>query len=81
MSSVLNQKLNSCDEKEAMCVCGHLESEHGSRLQKIGNRSLRLSNDGSCCCGNCECPKFRWDRWVEKDEIDNLKELLLLHEV
>lgn len=52
------------DEK---CVCGHLRSEHGSRV--LNDHLLpivRLENLGNCCHRNmvCECRRFRWAAWV-----------------
>lgn len=66
--------------KESMCECGHLESEHGSRLQKIDlGRSVRIEHDGGCCCGQCSCPKFCWNHFVDETELLHLKEQLIAH--
>ncbi len=50
---------------DSMCSCGHLESEHGSKLLPLQNKlKLRLPHEGNCCSGKCKCPKFHWARWV-----------------
>ncbi len=60
---------------DEMCACGHLKSEHGSRTVKLkasGDRSLRIPNDGSCCNGDCRCPRYRWVRFVYMNEYTDI---------
>lgn len=54
---------------DAMCECGHLQSEHGSLVMRVGLRNLiRSGHDGDCCEGACDCSKFTWVRWVTIEE-------------
>lgn len=41
----------------AMCVCGHLKEEHTERR-----------GHGSCCNTTCECARFTWKRFIDKQE-------------
>lgn len=55
----------------SMCFCGHLESDHGSKLIPCGKgRKTRLSHEGNCCNDNCACDRFTWERWVLKSELE-----------
>ena len=51
----------------AMCVCGHLHNVHGSLVTKTKTEMYRMSFEGNCC--SCNCPKFRWSRWVKTKEM------------
>ena len=56
---------------DAICECGHLKTDHGSKLLKIANnKSVRFNNDGNCCDGQCCCEKFTWQRWATAKEIE-----------
>ena len=60
------------DEKltDEMCVCGHLKSDHGSKVVRIDNNAiLRIPNVGSCCCENCCCARFCWKSWCKLSEV------------
>lgn len=54
---------------DSLCECGHLESQHGSFLQDIGEeKKIRVNSGGSCCFDKCFCEKFIWMRWVCLEE-------------
>lgn len=68
MSPFFSRQLGAMIVDE-MCQCGHLHSEHGSKLEALGkDKKLRMPNEGSCCAKNCECLKFRWKRWITANE-------------
>lgn len=58
---------------DGVCECGHLEREHGSKLESASDGfSRRLPHAGSCCAGKenrCACKKFRWVRWMTATEF------------
>lgn len=53
---------------DSVCICGHLQSEHGSRTTKCDDRLVRESGHGNCCQDACTCPRFTWERDVTSDE-------------
>lgn len=67
---------------DEICTCGHLKSEHGSKLTKISSKkTLRDSHDGNCCCGQCRCSGFKFKRYLtitESAEIKLSKRLLAI---
>lgn len=57
---------------DAVCECGHLKREHGSKLRPLGRgRSLRLPNDGNCCAHQCDCERFTWAGWATAEEVES----------
>lgn len=54
---------------DEMCVCGHLKSEHGSKIVRSRGAIIRLHDDGSCCKSGCSCKQFTWLRDVTDDEM------------
>ena len=58
---------------DEMCECGHLKSEHGSKLMPLnGSTTIRESNEGSCCNGVCACGQFSFARFVLLEEAAQL---------
>lgn len=54
---------------DEMCECGHAKSEHGSSSTNMDGQIVRLSRDeGSCCSGQCACPRFTWARYITETE-------------
>jgi len=54
---------------DELCKCGHLKSEHGSKLTKINEKAtLREPHNGSCCTGGCACAQFAFARYVTVEE-------------
>lgn len=54
---------------DEMCTCGHMRSDHGSLLKKLPNgKMLRLSAEGNCCGGHCECLQYTFARHVGVEE-------------
>lgn len=49
---------------DELCKCGHLKSEHGSKVTNLKSKIFRESHGGSCCCGSCNCKKFQFSRYV-----------------
>lgn len=50
---------------DEMCKCGHMKSEHASKVVKVSNSLLRLSNQGGL---SSDCPRFTWDGYVTAEE-------------
>lgn len=50
----------------ALCKCGHLQSDHGSRLVRIEGGTYREYHHGSCC--DCACGQFTFHRFVTLTE-------------
>lgn len=51
----------------ALCKCGHLSSDHGSRLTPVDkNHTLREYNHGGCC--ECACSMFTFHRYVSLED-------------
>lgn len=51
----------------ALCKCGHLSSDHGSRFTPVDkNRTLREHNHGGCC--ECACKRFTFHRYVSLED-------------
>lgn len=68
-------QLKRKNTKVSACICGHLEEEHGSRLARTEDGlMIRLPHDGNCCCGDCSCSKFNWDRWLTTEELEDIRE-------
>lgn len=47
---------------DAVCICGHAESEHGSKLHKFPNIMIREANASNC--SDCDCEHFTWAGWL-----------------
>lgn len=47
---------------DELCSCGHPLSQHGSKLVPLGDQTLRLAHQGSCC--ECTCRRFIWAGWL-----------------
>lgn len=61
---------------DSVCVCGHLETDHGSKLKSIGSgQKMRLPHEGNCCAGSCACHQFTWARWAVQEEIAHVQEV------
>lgn len=58
---------------DSMCVCGHLQRNHGSKTIRVNRVTMvREANDGSCCCGDCPCGQFTWERFVTVTEMERI---------
>lgn len=57
---------------DAMCDCGHLRREHGSKLLRISKEQMvRMPHDGNCRHDDdCACERFTWARWVSATEFE-----------
>lgn len=57
-----------------MCSCGHLKQDHGSSIRDMPDtdKRLRISHDGNCCNGGCQCRQFNFERYVGKEELVKL---------
>lgn len=54
----------------AVCVCGHLQTEHGSESKKVGNgKFFRAENEGTCCDKHCSCRRFVWAKWLTETDF------------
>jgi hypothetical protein len=54
------------------CRCGHLRSEHGDQILRIGDAIVRNPSHGNCCtlkC-NCTCKQFRWIGFVYSSLVE-----------
>lgn len=54
---------------DARCVCGHFQSEHGSKTVRCDDKLIREAGHGNCCKGRCRCKKFDWAGWVGAEEF------------
>jgi hypothetical protein len=52
----------------ALCKCGHLQSDHGSRLVQMEGGTYREYHHGGCCCCDCACKQFTFHRFVSLKE-------------
>jgi hypothetical protein len=51
------------------CECGHLKSEHGSKLTRLPNGQMyRQYQHGSCCEDDCPCDQYTFAEYVTEEE-------------
>jgi len=55
-----------------MCECGHLKTDHGSKLHRRQTTMIREPNGGNCCSSDCACDRFTFARFVTADEAARL---------
>jgi hypothetical protein len=60
---------------DEMCMCGKLRSEHGSLVQRIGDKLLRLESEGNC--SETHCNKYVFGGFVTATTY--AEKLLLSH--
>lgn len=66
--------------ENAMCRCGHLQTEHDRTFTKLNNgKSVQEYGEGPCCVEHCVCDHFRWVSWVTKADVPQEKTSLSSH--